>query len=251
MMDPLLWLVAAGIVTLGAFVQSASGFGIAIVSIPLLTLAGLLLPDAVAVVIGAATVQAVLGLRAMRATFRPAQTLPVAAGQWIGTPLEVVLLVTLLENGPELARQTVGGVVIVFNTLHLTLRAKPRKQLHVLFGPVAGLAGGLLGGLVGIGGPPLVFFAMAHTWDGKRFRSFLWWQLVCNAPVVMTMYALQFGGDVLRFALQGALCVPVIWLGTRAGLALSGRWSRAQLMVVAAVLLYAVGLNGLLGPLLY
>jgi uncharacterized membrane protein YfcA len=183
----------------------------------------------------------------MRATFRPAQTLPVAAGQWIGTPLEVVLLVTLLENGPELVRQTVGGVVILLNTLHLTLRPKPRKQLHARFGPVAGLAGGLL---VGMGGPPLVFFAMAHTWDGKRFRSFLWWQLVCNAPVVMTVYALQFGGDVLRFALQGALCVPVLWLGIRAGLALSGRWSRAQFMAVAAVLLYAVGLNGLLGPLL-
>ena len=173
MMDPLLWLAAAGIVTLGAFVQSASGFGIAIVSIPLLTLAGLRLPEAVAVVIGAAAVQAALGLRSIRATFRPAQTLPVAAGQWIGTPLGVFLLVTLLENGPELARQAVGGVVILFNTLHLTLRPKPREQLHPLFGPVAGLGGGLLGGLVGMGGPPLVFFAMAHTWDGKRFRGFL------------------------------------------------------------------------------
>ncbi len=251
MMNPLLWLVAAGIVTLGAFIQSASGFGLAIVSIPLLTLAGLRLPEAVAVVIAAATVQAALGLRSIRAAFRPAQTLPVAAGQWIGTPLGVLLLVTLLENGPEVARQAVGGVVILFNTLHLTLRPKPRKQLHSLFGPIAGFGGGLLGGLVGMGGPPLVFFAMAHTWDGKRFRGFLWWQLVCNAPVVLTVYALQFGVDVLWFALQGALCAPVLWLGTRAGLALSGRWSRAQIMVVAALLLYAVGLNGLLGHLLY
>ncbi len=251
MMDPLPWLAAAGIVTLGAFVQSASGFGLAIVSIPLLTLAGLRLPEAVAMVIGAATVQAVLGLRSIRSTFQPAHTLPVVAGQWVGTPLGVFLLVTLLENGPDLARQAVGGVVILVNTLHLTLRPKPRQQLHPLFGPLAGLGAGLLGGLVGMGGPPLVFFAMAHTWDGKRFRGFLWWQLVCNAPVVLTVYALQFGVDVLWFALQGALCVPVLWLGTRAGLALSGRWSRAQIMAVAAVLLYAVGLNGLLGPLLY
>ena len=88
-----------------------------------------------------------------------------------------------------------------------------------------------------------------HTF--VRGTGFLWWQLVCSAPVVLTVYALQFGAGVLWFALQGALCVPVLWLGTRAGLALSGRWSRAQIMAVAAVLLYAVGLNGLLGPLLY
>lgn len=249
-MDPLPWLAAAGIVTLGAVVQSASGFGLAIVSIPLLTLAGLRLPEAVAVVVGAATVQATLGLRATRATFRPADTLPVAAGQWIGTSLGVVLLVTLLENGPGVARQVVGGVVILLNTIHLTLRPTPRTRLHPLFGPLAGLGAGLLGGLVGMGGPPLVFFALAHTWDGGRFRSFLWWQFVCGAPVVLAAYALQFGVDVLWFALQGALCVPVLWLGTRAGLALSGRWSRARIMAVAAVLLYAVGLNGLLGPLL-
>ncbi|MDA1092989.1 MAG: hypothetical protein O3A25_06945 [Acidobacteria bacterium] len=102
-----------------------------------------------------------------------------------------------------------------------------------------------------MGGPPLVFFAMAHTWDGRRFRCFLWWQLACNAPMVLAVYALQFGVDVVWFALQGALCVPVLWLGTRAGLALAHRWSRARIMAVAAVLLYAVGLNGLLGHLLW
>lgn len=53
--------IAALIVTLGALLQSAVGFGMGLVVVPLLTWAGYPLPHAVALLLGAAVIQTGLG----------------------------------------------------------------------------------------------------------------------------------------------------------------------------------------------
>ena len=48
---------------------------------------------------------------------------------------------------------------------------------------LAGACGGLLGGLAGVPGPPLVMWVMAHDWSADVTRAFLFASFMCLVPV--------------------------------------------------------------------
>lgn len=248
MLDAAAWLTAALVLGLGAVVQSAAGFGLALFAVPLLTALGRTLPEAVALVIGAAVVQSSLSLWA--APERPplVSALPMAACQWSGACAGVWAMHSLVAASPSALKAYVGALVVLLTSTQILLKPQPRSEVPRVWAGVAGLASGLLAGAVGMGGPPLVAYAMAHAWERDRFRTFLWTQFVLAAPVVVALLTYSFGHRTLWWVLTGAASLPFLWMGTRVGLALSSRWGRPQLMKVALSLLYLIGFGALLTP---
>ena len=220
-----------------------------LVVVPLLTWAGHPLPQAVALLLGAAAIQTGLGTYFARRHVHWSLAFRFAGIQWLFVPLGVLGMVLLVERDPHTVKQAIGASVLVLLTLRLALRPELRERAGAGWTFLAASSGGFLGGLVGMGGPPIVLYAMAHDWEKDRFRAFLWSQFLLVLPIVMLVLRWRIGSSVLPPFLWGLALAPFLWIGTRAGIAVSRRWSRRGLQVVAAGLLYAIGVTSVLAPL--
>lgn len=240
-MHPLDLATLALILGLAATLQSAVGFGMAIAAIPLLVLAGHPLPHAVALVLGAALVQTSLGSWATREHIRWRAAFAFAGMQWVALLGGVACMSLLVESEPAHVRRAVGVVVVAAVTAQRLFRPAPRARLAAAWTGLAATCSGFFAGLVGMGGPPLVLFALAHDWSPDRIRAFLWSQFLLAQPVLATLLVLRFGGEVLGWLALGAAMAPVIWLGSRVGRGATRLWDRGRMELAATVVLYAIG----------
>ncbi len=235
---------------LGALLQSAVGFGMALVAVPLLVMAGRPLPIAVALVLGAALVQTAYGSYIAREHIRWPRAISFAAIQCVTLVGGVACMGLLVDRDTAAIKQAVGVAVMLVVTVQIVVRPAPREQLAI--GWTLGAAGtaGFLSGLVGMGGPPLVLYALAHPWSRDTFRVFLWSQFLLVLPVLGGVLAVRFGAEILAWIALGVAMAPIVWAGSRLGLAATARWDRRRLQIAASIMLYAIGLAGLLGPYL-
>lgn len=249
-MSPAGVALIAAFLGLGAVLQSAVGFGMGLLAVPLLVWAGHPLPVAVALLIGGAFVQTAYGSYVTRQHIRWRLALPFAGLQWLGLVGGVACMGLLVEADPIAVKQVVGAAVVIVLTLHLVLRPAPRQGLVVFWMILAATTGGFLGGLVGMGGPPLVFFALAQAWSRDDFRAFLWSQFLLALPIIAAALAFRFGPHLLVWMGLGAALAPVLWLGSKLGFRLTTRWDQNQLHVASVLVLYAIGITSILGPYL-
>ena len=243
----LLEIVAIGsVLGLGAFLQSAVGFGMALFAVPLLVLAGRPLPTAVALVVGAAMVQTAYGSYVTREQIRWPRAITFAAIQCV-TLVGGVLCMGLLVDRTAAIKQAIGVAVILAVTAQIVVRPAPRERLATGWTFAAAGTAGFLSGLVGMGGPPVVIFALAHPWSRDTFRAFLWSQFLFVLPVLGGVLAIRFGAQTLLWIGLGVAMAPIVWAGSRLGLAVTARWDHRSLQVAAFIMLYAIGLTSLFG----
>ena len=241
-------VAAALIMSLGVALQSAVGFGRGLVAVPLLLWTGRSLPEAVAILLGASAVQNAYGTWTVRRIVPWRTTLGVATGQWLLVPFGILAMGALTAAGPALVKQAVGGIVVAVLVLRAAVRPTPRDTLSWFWGALAGAGSGFLSGLVGMGGPPLVLFALAHAWTKDQFRGFLWSSFLLMLPATTTVLAWRMGVEILGWTAFGLALLPCLWLGSRAGLALSRRWDADRMRKVATGMLILVAAWSVLGP---
>ena len=85
-------LKLAGVLALGAMVQSATGFGIVMMALPLLLWLGLSLPQGVALLLGGAVVQTAWGSWRYRAQIEREHLIPIGASTLLAVPLGLSLI---------------------------------------------------------------------------------------------------------------------------------------------------------------
>jgi len=240
--------IAALVVFGGTLVQTVVGFGMGIFSIPLLLFAGWELPRAVALALGAAIAQLVIGLYAVRREVVWRQAFGLAVIQGACVPIGMIGMQLLADAGPVRVKQGVGALLLGVLAVRQLARPRPREHVPGLFGAVAAALAGLLGGLVGMGGPPLVIFALAHRWTSDRFRAFLWSQFVLAAPVMLLALGSRFGWSVLAPFSLGLALTPCVWIGSRVGRRVSAHWDLPALQRAVLVLLYGLAVTSIVGP---
>lgn len=202
MVDLLLVAAVAGIFVAAALAQAVTGFGAALVAVPLLTL----ITDPVAAVVAATGVSLVLSSGAAwreraHVEVRPARTLTVAGV--LGMPAGLLVL-TLLDEALLTACIAVTMlvlVVLVARGLHVPARALP----------TAGLVSGALLTSTGMNGPPLVMALVGR--EPLRYRATL--QAVFAGQDLVAVAAFAVLGLVDREALvltvAGTLGLPIGW----------------------------------------
>jgi uncharacterized membrane protein YfcA len=219
-------------------------------AIPLLVWWGRALPEAVAILIGAGGLQTTFGTYLVRKHVRWARLIPIAGCMAIALPIGQLLMGMIVGEGQAFVKQAVGGVLLCVLIARALVQPVPREEVAAGWGLLAGGLSGLLAGLVGMGGPPVVLYALAHRWDKDRYRAFLWPLFMLTNPLLIAAMALQFGAHLWLDYAWGMALVPCVWLGNRMGLALSAQWEMKQLQRGASVLLYAMALSSLIGPML-
>jgi uncharacterized membrane protein YfcA len=237
---------------LGSVLQSAVGFGAGLFAIPILIWGGMPLSKAIATMLGVVTLHAGYNLYLARADFRWRWVRGVTLLRWASIPLGVWILETFLLHSRALAKQAVGGVILLSLALTAKNTSNPRTSLHPAWLWLTGISSGVLAGAVGLGGPPLVLYALSHDWTNERTKAYLWASYVLGSPFVVLILWWRLGPIILHHWLIGMAHAPVVWLGSHIGLRLTKTLSRqmlqrvsfAALAIIALISIFAPGLAG-------
>ena len=244
-------VLMAGVLCLASTVQSAIGFAYALVATPLLIWADIPLPHVVTMVAACSFLQAVIGARHLRASI-----------PWRVTLLAMAVRVSMLMVGLLILRRisawdtgrikfAVGMVLCLLVITQLFGRDRPAREIHWAWGPLAFGASGLLAGACGMGGPPLVLWALAHPWPVEKTRGFLFAVFAASIPIQLVLLYLTFGTDILRILIITLLLSPAVFAGAAIGLPLGNRLSRPVLCGIVYAVLLVIGLSSIVPYLLH
>jgi uncharacterized membrane protein YfcA len=210
---PLALILAACAFAAGGTVKGAFGFGLPLVSVPLLAM---LMPPPTAIalmlvpVISANFVQAFQGgyYRSALRRFWPFFITMTAA-----TLVAVQFLATF---DPKTTSIALGGIIILFSLYQLwSPRFEVPRRAETWLTPLVGIIAGLVGGLTGLFGLPLVVYLVSLRLPKDEFvASVSFWNLFGSLPL--------FGG----LAWHGFLTLPVAGAsGGGALVAMLGVWA--------------------------
>ena len=225
------WLLLG--VTLAGLVRGFSGFGTAMVYLPF---AGAFLPPVWALT--TLVVMDVLGPlpnvpRALR-DGEPRDVLRLTAGAMIGLPAGVALLVAVSPDAFRFAVSLISLALLALLALGVRYRGPMGGGLIVGTGAV----GGVLGGIVGLAGPPVIMLYMASTRAVAAIRANILLYLVVMDVLMIGLYGLT-GLLVLTPVLMGLMLAVPYLLANMAGAAMfrpeRGRAYRAAAYTIIAV----------------
>ncbi len=164
-------LIAANLIVLFAFFTRAlTGFGGALLCVPLLAL----FFDVQSVVPVECSLEVVLSLILVPRVFRLVDGRNLAV-LLIGALAGSIVGVGLLQSLTDASLKAALGVFIILAGLHLLLRnrADDSPQISRAWGLLAGVIGGALGGVFGTPGPAYVAYLAYQTPDKQVFRATL------------------------------------------------------------------------------
>ncbi len=226
----------AGIAFLGALIFGITGFGAALVTIPLAThLVPLKFALALFVIVDLAAAVSV-GLENPRNAVRREWTrlVPmILAGTALG--------VTLLVNLPRAVGMLLLGIFVIGFALY-TLRPHARQRIvSSAWAWAAGFAGGITSTLFGAGGPPYAIYLSQRGLSKEQFRATLGLATLTSISVRLVAFVLTgllLDAKVWLTALAAVPgCLLGIWIARR----IFARISRDALMRAVALLLLATG----------
>jgi uncharacterized protein len=222
----------------GAVVYGITGFGSALITIPLAThLVPLTFALAMFSVVDLVNALRV-GLENPRHAVK-SEVLRMAPMVLIGLAIGVTLLVNL----PRRAGMLALGVFIALYAVYSLARRASMGTVSQRWAYVAGAAGGLTGALFGAGGPPYAIYLSHRPLTKEQFRATLTFTSVFSISL-----------RVLAFMLAGLLLDPKAWIAAAlaipaalAGIAVATRIfrliSREALARLVAMMLLATGVS--------
>jgi uncharacterized membrane protein YfcA len=228
----------AGIAFLGALVFGITGFGAALITIPLAThFVPLRFALALFVLVDLAAALSV-GLENPKNAVRAEWTrlVPMIL---VGTALGVTLLVNL----PREASMLLLGLFVLGFGVYTLLPHGRSRVIAPGWAWLAGLAGGITSTVFGAGGPPYAIYLSQRGLTKEQYRATMGFATMTSISV-----------RAVAFALTGLLLVPEVWLKALAAVpaGLAGIWvarkmfvriSRDMLLRVVALLLLASGIS--------
>jgi uncharacterized protein len=199
-------IVVAVAVFVAAFMQILAGFGFALLSVPLMTLA---IEPKLAIVVSTLTGVFVTSWQAYRDRAETDRVLvkKMTIGSYVGMPLGLVVYITVDDN----VLRFLLGIAVLIAAILLAMRV----NLHHV-GPRldygAGFISGVLATSLSTNGPPLVFALQARQLSAAKFRA-----------TISTVFALSNIGGLALFIGSGkitrdgivtaAVTIPAMFVG--------------------------------------
>jgi uncharacterized membrane protein YfcA len=242
------FLPLAIILCIGIFVQSSAGFAAGLIIIPSLLWCGYSIPEAQASLLVATVPQNIAGVWSLRKSISIERIAMPGLTRIVFFPVGCFLLVGLQAFPVERVRQVVGAVVLVATLSIILFKPTPRQSLHWGWSWLAFPVSGLLQGLVGMGGPAMVFWVQAHDWDARQMRGFLFAMYLASLFPALLMLYYFFGQQVVQPALVAMTVVPLLLLATYLGLKFGDWLGRERLRKITLALLLVIGLAGIASP---
>ena len=228
-------------VFVAATLQSLSGFGFALVVMPVLTLVVGLETAAPTVALTALTLYVINVFRYRRSidlgeVFRQGLT------SALGVPIGIWVLSTVNEH---LVKQVMGICLVLYAVYSL---ARPVVSWRP--GPIwvypAGFFAGCLAGAYNIPGPPVVVYGSLRRWPRDEFRAILQSLFLVNGSLVVTSHLLA-GNVTSQVLINWLYTFPVLLLGILVGSLVDRRADRDAFRVLVQAMILVMGVALVVG----
>ena len=159
------------------------------------------------------------------------------------TLLGLVLGVTLLVHLPHAVALRLLGAFVCAYALYVIVPRETRSRLGRGWAVPAGIAGGAMGALFGVGGPPYVMYLTGRVTDPAAQRA-----------TISQMVILSVGMRVIAFAVAGLLSgwalwmtamflIPAAWTGVWVGHRVHTRVTPAVTVRIIGIALFLAGVG--------
>ena len=219
--------------------------------VPALLWGGYSIPEAQTALLIATIPQNIGGVWSLRDTITVERIAIPAMARVLFFPAGIFVLL-YMESLPVMTlRQIVGGFVLVATLATILLKPKPQERIHPGWSWIAFPLSGFLQGLVGMGGPIMVFWAQAHDWDTRQVRGFLFAMYLASIVPALGFLYYSFGERIFTSSLATVMLIPLLLLVTMFGLKFGTLLGTKRLRTVTLGLLLILGLAGLAAPLFH
>ncbi len=204
--------IAIGLIFfLAGWVQGVTGFGSALVAIPLLTLF-IDIKEAVPLcMITNLIITTYLAIQ-LRKHFDRKKILPLCVGAIPG----ILIGATVLKAVPsQTIRILLGTLLIAYSLYSLFFTIKPRS-LHKAWGYIAGFGSGAIGAAFSAGGPPTIIYSTMNNWSKNEIKATLTAFFCFNSYLGASAHAIS-GITTLAVLKYFLISSPFVLLGTALG----------------------------------
>lgn len=239
-MDPVIIIVVTTLFA-AAFLQSATGFGMALVLMAILPMV-LPVEEASAFTSLGSMIVTVFVILANRSGFSLRDAGPLVLGMCIGIPVGFFGL-RMLDG--EFIIRILGFVLIIITVAEFLQNRIKRLTIPEKSGTAFGFVGGVLAGSFNVGGPPLVVYAYSRGWAKVTSVAVLQTAFLAGGIIRNGLVAGAglFTPDLLRliaFSLPSAIFA--VWLGKKT----LDRMPRDQLKKIVFGMIFLIGLRYLI-----
>ena len=196
---------------LGGLVQGLTGFGAALVAIPLLCLFIDIKMAVPLFALNGIVITVVLAVE-MRDSLSISRVLPLCLGALPGYYVGITIIKTL---DPATMRFFLGLLLICYAIYNLCFTIKPRR-LHRAYSLLAGFLSGSIGAGFSAGGPPAIIYTSLNDWSKDEIKSTLNGFFLFNSFMVAILHALS-GVTTRASVMLFLISAPFVLAGTLGG----------------------------------
>ena len=244
-------IIACGmILCIAAMIQATVGFAYALFATPLLVWIGIPLQQAIVIVSIGSMIQSVAGVRSLHALIPWKDALTATALSIIFLLIGLFILKKLIALDSRYILFTVGSALCLLVLFQLLYKPQPVTKIHWVYTALAFSLSGIFSGTVGMGGPPLVLWVMAHDWAPAKMRGFYFANFLTFIPIMIGLMCVLPGfGSMKKPVLTGLAFAPVIYLGSLVGMMIGDRISKKRLYNLTCIFLLATGISAMIASL--
>jgi len=201
-MEPLSWIVFSGAVFLGSYVQSVVGFAMGMIIVALAGASGVItLPELAAAVSIISFVNILLSLKGHLHSVNRVILPWMMAGQ-IPTIAVGVWIITVLDQQAQGLLQLLLGIFILLGSASMMIRPVALAQVSPSWAClVAGIGGGLSGGMFSASGPVIGWFTYRQPLELAVIRA-----------TMLAFFAVASSLRTVVVAVHGGITPDVLWL---------------------------------------
>ena len=229
-------LYCSAVVFFAATAHGLTGFGSALIAMPLLLLRLDIGTAAPLVALLTLTVNVAFLFR-FRAALDPGRIVHLLAGSVVGIPAGILFL----RRGDPRLLEIVLGMILVAYALHALFggRGVPKVRGRGAF--LLGTVSGFLGGAINTAGPPAVVYAASQSWSKEEIHVTLQLYFILAGLIIAAGHFLSglTTGAVIR---QYTVLVPALLTGCDVGYALHTKVSQDLYRRLVYVLLAGLGI---------
>ncbi len=206
-------LLISLVVLAGAFIQGFSGFGFALVTMPLLSM---IMPvkEAVPLVALCGLIINLWLVIELRQHLEFAEVKYLIAGSVLGIPAGAYFL----SSAPTGALKIILGIIVLLFVIFTIFRFIKHTGVKKEYGIIYGLLSGLLGGAFNTNGPPVLIYFYLKGWDKTRQKSMITGFFIFSSTFIVLTHligGISSGKTYIDFLTTLPAVLIGIFIGTR------------------------------------
>ncbi len=226
--------------------QSLIGFGGGLLGLPVLLELGYSLPQSIQISAVGSLFQSLYCSYSLRSHIDWQAVRVPMVSRLVCLCLGVYVLTFVADFDQALLKQWVGVAILVFTLFTYFIKPIPKERVPTEYGVLAGTLSGFLTGIVGMGGPPLVFWVLSHKWGSNVMKVTMFAICIPSSIFQIILNILVFKSEVISVGISALLSTPIQILGITIGLKLSKKINQNQLRKMMLCVLILIGLKAVL-----